>query len=492
MDFSETLERVRQTADIVDVVGSVLKLKRRGQNYKALCPFHDEKTPSFTVTPSKGIYKCFGCGKGGDAIEFIKEHENYSFYEAVSHLAARYDIPVYVQGADDEQATAARGLYATNKHFANVFEFDKRGKDYLLSKDFTEETIKTFRIGYCDDKPLDQKYRKYKLLKEQGLVKASGRNFFENRVIFPICNVTGSVISFAGRVTDDSKPKYVNGIETSIYKKSNTLYGLHIARKAIHDKEEVFNVEGYTDVMMMHQVGIKNVVSCSGTSFTKDQLMILKRMTDRVITIFDGDNAGRKAMRRAVDIYAKCHMSPLFIEMPEGEDPKTYFQKDNTYPTSFDWIIKEAKTIAELEVSMRAKPYKELSEIINTYDSVLKQMYTTAVAEILGLEVKSYAKPIFKKPRVSTKKYSPNVKMAYLLALFKDHLPENEVNFNIFDPSIKKLTQEGSLLDLPESISSQLPEILRGQIIDIDVEELLDLEELDDKINEIAITYQYT
>ena len=318
-----TIQQITNHIDIIDVVGEFVKLKKRGTNYLGLCPFHNEKSPSFTVSPAKEIYKCFGCGKSGNTIGFIMEHEKYSYVEALRWLAARYNIEIEETESSPEQKLqnqTADSLYAIN-HFAQKFfttqlTDTEEGKNvalsYLQERGFREPIIQKFQIGYSPDnkealtKALIENQFNPEILPKTGLVALRSNNEladnYRGRIIFPIHNNSGKVIGFGARVIGkaDRAPKYINTPENEIYSKSKILYGSYFARQAIDKANECLLVEGYTDVVSLHQAGIENVVASGGTSLTNDQLRLIKKYTSNLTIIYDGDSAGIKAALRAV------------------------------------------------------------------------------------------------------------------------------------------------------------------------------------------------
>jgi len=339
-----------ETARIEEVVGDFVHLKKRGSSLIGNCPFHGEKTPSFHVSVSKGIYKCFGCGKGGDAVRFIMEHEKYSYPEALKFLAQKYNIEVEetVETIQDTEAQNAReSLYIVSQFAANFFEDqlwnsdDGRavGLSYFKERGFREDIIKKFNLGYSPDvwDALTQEAIKNQhaeiYLEKTGLTirndKGKLYDRFRGRVMFPIHNFTGRVIGFGGRTlkTDKNVPKYVNSPESEIYHKSNVLYGLFHAKKAIRDADNCYLVEGYADVLSVHQANIENVVASSGTSLTIEQIRLIGRFTQNVTILYDGDAAGIKASLRGLDMILEEGLNVKVVSFPDGDDPDSYMHK---------------------------------------------------------------------------------------------------------------------------------------------------------------------
>lgn len=346
----ETVDKILETARVEEVVGDFVHLKKRGSSMIGLCPFHNEKTPSFHVSPVKGIYKCFGCGEGGDSLQFIISHEKYSYPEALKYLARKYNIEVEETEVTPEyQAEVDRreSLYVVSSFAAKFFadnlwnteEGRTIGLSYFKERGFREDILKKFEIGYSpedwtalNDKAISEGY-KQEFLEETGLVikNDKGRIYdrFRTRVIFPIHNFTGRVIGFGGRTlkADKSIPKYVNSPESDIYHKSNVLYGLFQAKKAIRDMDNCFLVEGYADVLAVHQAGVENVVASSGTSLTTEQIRLIGRFTKSVCILYDGDAAGIKASLRGLDMILEEGLDVKVVLFPDGDDPDSYIQK---------------------------------------------------------------------------------------------------------------------------------------------------------------------
>ena len=345
----ETVDRIYAAANIVDIVGEYVTLKRKGVNYVACCPFHNEKTPSFVVSPSKGLYKCFGCGKGGNAVTFVMEQEAVSYPEALKIVAKRYGIEVREEALSEEELRRnddRESMFALNgwaaEYFANFLHRDSEGINVGLSyfrqkRGLTEATIKKFGLGFCPSKgdrmsqdALTAGYKQEFLL-STGLSLVSDRNGslydrFRDRVIFPVHNISGRIVAFGGRTlrTDKQVAKYQNSPESEIYSKKRELYGLYFAKRAIQQQDFAILVEGYLDVISMHQAGIENVVASSGTSLTTEQIRLLGRFTKNITVIYDGDSAGIHASLRGIDMILKEGMNVRVVLLPEPEDPDSF------------------------------------------------------------------------------------------------------------------------------------------------------------------------
>lgn len=349
MISQNSIQQILSRIDIVEIVGSFVKLKKRGANYLGLCPFHNEKTPSFTVSPSKEIYKCFGCGRSGNSISFLMEAEKYSYVEALRWLAAKYNVEIEETETSPEykqQQQVADSLYIINnfaqKFFTEALFNSEEGQDialsYLKERGFREEVIRKFQLGYNPEArdgftkaALASQYS-LEYLQKTGLVNVRDGNSYDNyrgRIIFPIHNQSGKVLGFGARIIkkNDKAPKYINSPENEIYVKSKILYGSYFARQAIDKADECLLVEGYTDVVSLHQAGIENVVASGGTSLTPDQLRLIKKYTNNLTIIYDGDSAGIKAALRGLDLALEESLNVRLVLIPDNEDPDSYVNK---------------------------------------------------------------------------------------------------------------------------------------------------------------------
>ena len=388
-----TIERIKETADIVDVVSEFVSLKRSGSNYKGLCPFHNDSNPSFYVSPSRGTCHCFTCGEGGDSVGFIMKHEQMNYVEALRWLANRYGIEVKETELTDEQRkekTEREAMFVVNnwaaEYYSDILYNDVDGRavglQYFRQRGFRDDIIKKFRLGFS---PAD-KYAMPKKAKEKGynleiMEKASlcykdskGEmvDRFSGRAMFPWIGVSGNVVAFGGRVLDSRtkgvSQKYVNSSESPIYKKERELYGLFQAKKAIGSEDCVYMVEGYTDVISMHQCGIENVVANSGTALSKHQIHLLHRFTSNIVLLYDGDAAGIKAALRGTDMLLSEGMNVKVLLLPDGDDPDSFAKKHNA--DYFKQYVEEHKTdFIEFKTRVlmegQTDPYKR-SEAINS------------------------------------------------------------------------------------------------------------------------------
>jgi DNA primase len=354
----KSIEEIMERARVEEVVGDFVNLKRRGSNLIGLCPFHHEKTPSFSVSPTKNLYKCFGCGKAGGAINFVMEHEGYDYPEALRYLAGKYGIQLEETQADADTIKAERERETLYKVLEFAWQYYKNqlhqteegqlsGLNYFKERGFRTKTIEVFGLGFAPDQ-VDGLVREAQkagfsseILQKAGLITQYSGDFFRHRVMFPIFNISGKVIAFAGRQLGSSKkgPKYINSPETDIYVKRKVLYGLSQAKKAIRDSDNCFLVEGYTDVISLHQAGVENVVASSGTALTPDQIRLIRRYASRITVLYDSDPAGIKAAMRGLDLILEENMDVRLALLPEGEDPDSFVKKSGL--AGFQDYIKE-------------------------------------------------------------------------------------------------------------------------------------------------------
>lgn len=418
----QTIEQITSRIDIIDVVGEFVKLKKRGVNYLGNCPFHNEKTPSFTVSPTKEIYKCFGCGRSGNTITFLMEHEKYSYVEALRWLAGRYNIEIEETVMSDEmrqQQQQSESLHIINsfaqKFFTEQLNETEEGQTvamtYLEERGFSKEIIEKFQLGYCPqggkafaEAALQHQFNK-ELLVKSGLVVNRNETYYDNyrgRIIFPIHNTTGKIIGFGARVIGkaDRAPKYINTPENEIYVKSKILYGSHFARHSIDKNNECLLVEGYTDVISLHQAGIENVVASGGTSLTTDQLKLIKKYTNNLTIVYDGDAAGVKAALRGLDMALEESLDVRLVLIPDNEDPDSYVKKvgSDAFKTfvqenkkdfiffQLDLLLREAGSDVSKKNTAVNQIAETLSRIDNSKDFVKRQEYIKQCAELLRID----------------------------------------------------------------------------------------------------------
>ncbi|MGR6087340.1 MAG: DNA primase [Arcticibacter sp.] len=418
MISKETIDQIMSAVRVEEVVGDFISLKKRGVNLLGICPFHNEKTPSFNVSPVRGIYKCFGCGKGGNAVNFIMEHEHYSYPEALRYLARRYNIeiqeeertPEFDQEQMERESLLAVTEYASKFFIKQLHETDEGrsvGLSYFSERGFTDEMIERFQLGYSPEEwrafTDDAVAAGYKLekLEKTGMTVVNGDKKFDRfrgRVMFPIHNVAGKVIGFGGRIlkTDAKAAKYLNSPESDIYHKSKVLYGLYQSRKAIVEKDVCYLVEGYTDVISMHQSGITNVVASSGTALTQDQIRLIRRYTKNITILYDGDTAGIKASLRGIDLILEEGMNVRVVLFPDGDDPDSFSRKHTT--TEIVAYIKEnAKDFIRFKTSLLLKDVGNdpigraglIREIVETIalipDAIIRSTYVRECSNLMQI-----------------------------------------------------------------------------------------------------------
>lgn len=493
-----TIQQILARLDIIDVIGGFVKLKKRGANYLGLCPFHNEKTPSFTVSPTKELYKCFGCGKSGNTISFIMEHEKYSYVEALKWLANRYGIEIEETFQSDEQRQqmqAADSLFIINsfaqQFFTRMLFETEEGQDiglsYLKERGFREDIIRKFQLGYSPEQrdaftreAIAKQYNAEMLVKA-GLSANRNDQLVDNyrgRVIFPVHNHSGKVLGFGARIlkSNDKAPKYINTPENEIYVKSKILYGSYFARQAIDKADECLLVEGYTDVVSLHQAGIENVVASGGTSLTPDQLRLIRKYTSNLTIIYDGDAAGVKAALRGLDLALEEGLNVKLVLIPDKEDPDSYVNKVGA--SAFREFIQKNKKdfiLFQIEVALKDvgndsikksevvnRAAETISRINKAEDFTRQQDYIKQCAEILKIDEAGMHSLVNKyiRDRIATqerrlpfeeaKLAEENARQAetgnyddttYNL-LFKDELQEREVARILLEYGIKKYNEE--------------------------------------------------
>lgn len=510
MISQNTIQQILSRIDIVEVVGGFVRLKKRGANYLGLCPFHNEKTPSFTVSPSKEIFKCFGCGKSGNTISFLMEHEKISYVEALRWLAHKYNVEIEETEIAPEQRLqqqTAESLYIINQ-FAQQF-YTKRlfetedgqanGLSYLKERGFTEETIRKFGLGYAPDlrdaltKEALAKQFNPELLQKSGLVIHRNQQLADNyrdRIIFPVHNNSGKVIGFGARLikSNDKAPKYINTPENELYVKSKILYGTYFARHAIDKADECLLVEGYTDVISLHQAGIENVVASGGTSLTQDQLRLIKKYTKNLTIIYDGDAAGVKAALRGLDMALEESLNVKLVLIPDKEDPDSYVQKvgANQFRNfilhnkkdfilfQLEVLLNEAGTDSNKKSEVVNQIAETLSKIDKAEDFTKQQDYIRQCSQILNIDETGFTALVNKfirnkisqegkMPFDEAKHHEENARKAEesnyddqtFSLLFRDDLQEREIARILLEYGTKKwkdheLIAEHVLSELPE------------------------------------------
>ena len=415
-----TVDRIIAAADIVEVIQDFVTLKKRGVNYLGHCPFHNEKTPSFTVSPSKGIYKCFGCGKGGSVANFIMEHEHLNYVESLKYLAKKYNIevvekeatPEEIQQRNEHESLMVVAAYA-QRYFSDMLHKHSDGKiiaaSYFRERGFRDDVIEKFQLGYCLEQhdaftraALRDGYKLDYLVKTGLTIQREDNSTFDRfmgRVMFPIHSISGRVIAFGGRIlkSDKKLAKYINSPESEIYHKSNILYGIYFAKKAITQENKCFLVEGYTDVISMHQAGIENVVASSGTSLTVDQIRLIKRFTPNVTILYDGDAAGIKASLRGIDLVLEEGLNVKVVLLPDGEDPDSYAKSHNSsqvldfiQQNETDFIAFKARLLVDESKTDPVKKAGLISDIVRSIsvipDSITRSVYIKECSKLLDIQ----------------------------------------------------------------------------------------------------------
>lgn len=413
----DKLEEVRAASDVVDVISDYVRLKKRGTNFFGLCPFHHEKSPSFSVNPGMGIFKCFGCGAGGNVFQFVMRVESLGFVEAVRMLAERAGIPLPEQEEQQEEASEIESIYHALRFAARFYyqqltqtEAGKPALDYLQHRGFSPKSIKQFGLGFAPDRwdsllqEAEQQHIEPHNLEKAGLVlpRKDGNGYydrFRGRVVFPIFSHVGKVLGFGGRILtkDPKQPKYINSPETRVYNKSRVLYGLYQGRQAIRKSEEVILVEGYTDVMALHQTGVANVVASSGTALTINQVKLLGRYAKRVLLLYDADAAGTGAALRGIDLILEQGLSAYAVALPGGDDPDSYVF-ENGGEAFQDFVRKHRQDFVAFKYGLARKngdldtPEGEasamhdiLASVARIPDTLMQETYLRKASEVLGI-----------------------------------------------------------------------------------------------------------
>lgn len=521
MISQNTIQQILSRLDIIDVIGGFVKLKKRGSNYLGLCPFHNEKTPSFTVSPSKEIYKCFGCGRSGNTISFIMEHEKYSYVETLKWLANKYGVEIEETFQTDEQKQSqltADSLYILNQfatqYFSKQLFETEEGQDiglaYFKERGYREDIIKKFQLGYSPEqkdaftKEAIAKQYNAELLIKSGLSANRNDQLVDNyrgRVIFPVHNHSGKVLGFGARIlkSNEKAPKYINTPENEIYIKSKILYGSYFARQAIDKADECLLVEGYTDVISLHQAGVENVVASGGTSLTPDQLRLIKKYSNNLTIIYDGDAAGIKAALRGLDLALEEGLNVRLVLLPDNEDPDSYVNKVGSFAfTEFIQKNKKDFILFQLEVALKdaandsVKKAEVVSQVAETISKINKaedftkqQDYIKQCSEILKIDEAGLHSLVnkFIRDRIATmerklpfeeaKHHEENARQAQetdyddatFNLLFKDELQEKEIARLLLEHGAKRWNEtkmiaeyvleemvDESLLDNPEVV----------------------------------------
>ena len=500
MISKETIDRIFDAARIEEVVGDFVQLKKRGANYIGLCPFHNEKTPSFNVSPVRNIYKCFGCGKGGNAVNFVMEHEHYTYPEALRFIAGKYAIEIEETIPDPKELEARderESLYVLNSFAQKTFSeflFDTEegqavGLSYFKERGFNEDIIRKFQLGYSpnqwsgfSDKAIEQGHNPEFLLKtglsiarktEEGKEESTPKKLldrFRGRIMFPVHNLSGRIIAFGGRILkkDEKSAKYINSPESEIYHKGKSLYGIYFAKKSIVERDNCFLVEGYTDVISLHQSGIENVVASSGTALTPDQIRLIGRYTKNITILYDGDAAGIKASMRGIDLILEEGLHVRIVLFPDGDDPDSYRRRHGS-SVLVDFIRDNAKDFVMFKTGLllqeasndpvkTAELINEISQTIAKIpDPITRAVYAKQTSQIMQIEEQLLVNQVNRFKRQLLKQELPKEDVDELLKdTINVHLPDHQLSLeflekeivrillNYFDLTLKFYTHEGN------------------------------------------------
>ncbi len=472
MKTDSLLEDIKSRLDIIELISDYIELKKSGQNYKAPCPFHSEKTPSFMVSPGKQIFHCFGCGAGGDIFGFVMKYENLNFQEAIKLLAKKAGIKLSGYRLENDLAEKKERLYAIQKEALNTFiENLKRSKtalSYLAQRGIKEEMLQAFSLGYANKEwkalygHLKAKGFEDSIIAQSGLIFSGEKglhDIFRNRIIFPILNIQGDTVAFGGRAIDDAMPKYLNSPETLLFKKGETLYGLNIAKDEIRKKDYVMIVEGYLDVIMCHQHGFRNVVAPLGTALTTGHFQKLGRFTKKVLLVFDNDAAGVAAAKRSIALLYEYGFRSKVLLLPEGDDPDSFLRKNNS--NAFQAKLSKAKSLVDFILGLKGEKADNIRAAIgiidNAKDLILREELFRELSEKSGIResvIRGEAKKYGQKLTVGTTaavSNAPNlpcnedVLLLSAIVAFPEkarHVFENLNIDGMHTPAVKKIFQK--------------------------------------------------
>ena len=507
MISKSTVDLVFETARLEEVIGDFVQLKKSGSNFKGLSPFSNEKTPSFMVSPAKQIWKDFSSGKGGNVVSFLMEHEHFTFPEAIKFLAKKYNIEVEETQQTNEQKEAAslrESMYAVTDYaqsfFSKMLNESQEGKNiglaYFQERGFTAESIDRFHLGYSPDQwdaftkaALDAGFQEEFLVSSGLTIQKGEKQFdrFKGRVMFPIHSMSGRVMGFGGRILKQDKQatKYVNSPESEVYQKSKVLYGLYQAKQHIAKQSNCYLVEGYTDVIQMHQAGIQNVVSSSGTALTSDQVRLIRRLTDTITLLFDGDAAGLRAAMRGVDIILEAGMQVSICTFPEGEDPDSFVRnhqltevKEFLKKNTVDFIQFKAKLLAKEGKNKPIRKAETIREIVQSIsiipDAIRREVYVQSCASLMNISEDVLFSTL---SQLLQKKYQKVPKARKLNEMQVVNVPEQKVDprFELerniisllllhgqeevsFEDVVMQSDQEGKIVLIPTKISVKVYE----------------------------------
>lgn len=534
-----TRDKILDAANIVDVVSEFVTLRKRGVNYVGLCPFHTDKTPSFYISPSKNICKCFSCGEGGSPVYFIMKHEQLSYHDALRYLAKKYNIEVQERELSNEEKLAQNdreSMFIINtwaqKHFNTRLHEHEEGKTiglrYFVERGFREDTIQKFQLGYSLEKKDDlyqtaiQLGYKKEYLEKTGLVtfydNGTANDRYRGRVIFPIHTISGKIVGFGGRILkkNEKTAKYVNSPESEIYHKSNELYGIYFAKQAIAKADKCYLVEGYTDVISMHQSGVENVVASSGTALTHGQIHMIHRVTNNITLIYDGDAAGIKAAIRGVDLLLEEGMNVKIVLLPDGEDPDSFARKNNAFEFSLyiqqnetDFIRFKTKLLLNEAGDDPIKRANLISEIIQSVavipDNIIRSVYIKECSNLLEIKEQTLLNELNKirenkrkTPTATNAAKQPNITTQQIPDNPSDTIPQQQTSANIANVPKKNIISpfkqyEEALLfyiiQYGERLLFDIEE--EGQHVTIKVPEYIQAELDNDDITFITPQYKY-
>ena len=496
------VEEVRQATDIVDVVSQYVRLQKRGKNYLGLCPFHNEKTPSFTVNREKGLYHCFGCGVGGNVFTFLTQYEKISFSEALRQLAARANIslPSYNAEKQNEVDEVLDINEKANKYYRDLLRSDEGSEalSYLREKrQFTDETIDKFMLGYAPDRwdgllnYLRKKGIDEKVIEKSGLIlkRQDGSDYYDRfraRVMFPVQSPSGRIIAFGGRtLKQDEKAKYINSPETAAYKKGKTLFGIYQAKDPIIEKDAAILVEGYADLIALHQAGIKSVVASSGTALTIEQIQYISRYTKNVFLVYDADTAGQDASLRGSDILLEQGMNVFIVELPAGEDPDTFVLSQGS--EEFMRLIHDAMNVVEFKAALMRRrsdePRNQITIIQSIVESLSKigdairvNLYVKELADKFGLQEEAIYQELKKRKHGASDhrsaiSYQPSA-ISQLSTVDRDLI---SLLINIDLPILESMAHQFDRLEIQNPISKEIiQKILKGRLAGNEASTIID------------------
>ncbi len=496
MKNNRLLEDIKSRIDIVDFISGYVQLKKSGQNWKGLCPFHQEKTPSFTVNQSKQIFHCFGCGAGGDVITFLLKHDSLSFHEAVTMLAKKAGISIDAGRLDQKSIQKdeliRKALHEAGVFFAKKLRETKEAEEYFKQRGVNPESTELFQLGYAPSgwsnllNHMKKTGYSDEIIKDAGLAVSGSKglyDMFRERIIFPIRSMNGNVIAFGGRAMDNSMPKYINSPETPVFKKSETLYGLHTGHDAIRNKGFAIIVEGYMDVIICYQYGFQNVVAPLGTSLTSGHLQRLRKLTNEAVIVFDGDAAGISAAKRSIPLLVQNNFKARLLLLPEGEDPDSYLRKNNG--EAFNALLAKAQSIIDFLFSVsRGEMVDVVREALTliaqnadplTADEMLMELSgKTRISELAVREEfrKTRNKSFVNNKKTAVPRISQENREEYLLLGAVIHFPEK------LDYVMSRLDMK----DIKDKTAASLFEKLSARTARDNLENILDSAEEEEKI----------